>query len=641
MQKMIYIIAAFPKNSYTGGTKKSGRLFEMKKKLKIVTIAGILIAIGWLSNLLNFDPLIFNTSMVAAAIIAGYQVAINAYNTLKMKVISINLLVTIAAVGAVIIGEYWEAAAVTFLFAFGSYLESRTVGKARDAIRDLMDLAPNLATVIREGEEKEIAAEKVEVEEVVIVRPGEKIPVDGTVIKGKSEVNQAAITGESIPVSKEKGDEVFSGTINKNGYLEIKTEKVGDDTTFGKIIELVEEAQEEKAPTQKLMERFSKYYTPGIILLSLISYFISGSVRLSLTLLVIGCPGALVISTPISIVAGIGNGAKNGILIKGGEYLEKSGEIDMVAFDKTGTLSKGEAEVNQIITYNKNEAEVLSLAAAAEFNSEHHLARAIKNKAEKTLETEIKSPVNFETHTGKGVTAQIDSKKIMIGNSRLFREQGIEISQEIEEQKNQLEAEGKTVVVAAENDQIIALISIADRPRENAYQIVEKLKNVGIKKVVMLTGDNERIAESVADELNLDGYKAELLPEDKVKAVEEYQKEGYKVAMVGDGINDTPSLVTADIGIAMGAAGTDAAIDTADITLMADNLNKLPYAIGLSKAANRNIKQNVVFAVLIVFALLAGVLGQKVFLASGMLVHELSVLIVIFNAMRLLRYDTA
>lgn len=611
----------------------------MKKKLKIVVISGILIAVGWLSNLLNFDPLIFNTAMVAAAIVSGYQVAISAYNTLKMKVVSINLLVTIAAVGAVIIGEYWEAAAVTFLFAFGSYLESRTVGKARDAIRDLMNLAPNLATVIRDGEEKEIAAEEVEIEEKVIVRPGEKIPVDGTVIKGKSEVNQAAITGESIPVSKETGDKVFSGTINKNGYLEIKTEKVGDDTTFGKIIELVEEAQEEKAPTQKLMERFSKYYTPGIILLSLISYFISGSVRLSLTLLVIGCPGALVISTPISIVAGIGNGAKNGILIKGGEYLEKSGEIDMVAFDKTGTLSKGEAEVDQIITYDKNEAEVLRLAATAEFNSEHHLARAIKKKAEKMLETEFNSPVSFESHTGKGITAQIDGKEIMIGNSRLFNEQGIDINPEIEEQKNSLEEQGKTVVVVAENEQIIALISIADRPRENAYQIVEKLKEVGIKKIVMLTGDNERIAESVAGELNLDGYKAELLPEDKVKAIEEYQKEGYKVAMVGDGINDTPSLVTADIGIAMGAAGTDAAIDTADITLMADNLNKLPYAIGLSKAANRNIKQNVVFAVLIVFALLAGVLGQKVFLASGMLVHELSVLIVIFNAMRLLRYD--
>jgi len=611
----------------------------MKKKLKIVIISGILIILAWLSNFLNYNPLIFKTAMVIAAVIAGYQVAISAYNTLKMKVISINLLVTIAAVGAVIIGEYWEAAAVTFLFAFGSYLESRTTAKARNAIRNLMDLAPNLATVIRDGKEKEIAAEEVEIEEEVIVRPGEKIPVDGTVIKGESEINQAAITGESVPVRKEKGDEVFSGTINQNGYLEIKTEKVGDDTTFGKIIELVEEAQEEKAPTQKLMERFSKYYTPGIILLSVISYFISGSIRLSLTLLVIGCPGALVISTPISIVAGIGNGAKNGILIKGGEYLEKSGEIDLLAFDKTGTLSKGEAEVDQIITYAKSESEVLRLAAAAEFNSEHHLARAIKNKAESELKESVKSPASFETHTGKGVTARIDGREIMIGNSRLFKEQGIKIPEKIERKKNKLEKQGRTVVVVSEAEKIIALISIADRPRENAYQIAEKLKRVGIKKVVMLTGDNERIAESVAEELNLDGYKAELLPEDKVKAVEEYQKEGYKVAMVGDGINDTPSLVTADIGIAMGAAGTDAAIDTADITLMADNLDKLPYAVGLSKAANRNIKQNVAFAVLVVFALLAGVLGQKVFLASGMLVHELSVLIVIFNAMRLLRYS--
>ncbi|SIR16077.1 heavy metal translocating P-type ATPase [Halanaerobium kushneri] len=612
----------------------------MKKKLKIVIISGILIILAWLSNFLNYNPLIFKTAMIIAAVIAGYQVAISAYNTLKMKVISINLLVTIAAVGAVIIGEYWEAAAVTFLFAFGSYLESRTTAKARNAIRNLMDLAPNLATVIRDGKEKEIAAEEVEIEEEVIVRPGEKIPVDGTVIKGESEINQAAITGESVPVRKEKGDEVFSGTINQNGYLEIKTEKVGDDTTFGKIIELVEEAQEEKAPTQKLMERFSKYYTPGIILLSVISYFISGSIRLSLTLLVIGCPGALVISTPISIVAGIGNGAKNGILIKGGEYLEKSGEIDLLAFDKTGTLSKGEAEVDQIITYAKSESEVLRLAAAAEFNSEHHLARAIKNKAEVELKESVKSPASFETHTGKGVTARIDGREIMIGNSRLFKEQGIKIPEKIERKKNKLEKQGRTVVVVSEAEKIIALISIADRPRENAYQIAEKLKRVGIKKIVMLTGDNERIAESVAEELNLDGYKAELLPEDKVKAVEEYQKEGYKVAMVGDGINDTPSLVTADIGIAMGAAGTDAAIDTADITLMADNLDKLPYAVGLSKAANRNIKQNVAFAVLVVFALLAGVLGQKVFLASGMLVHELSVLIVIFNAMRLLRYST-
>jgi len=610
----------------------------MKKKLKIVISSGSLVLIAWLSKLLNLNPLIFDISMVIASIIAGYQVAINAYNTLKMRVVSINLLVTIAAIGAIIIGEYWEAAAVTFLFAFGSYLESKTVGKTRDAIRGLMDLAPNTAIVIRDGKETEIAAEDVRVSEKVIVRPGKKIPVDGEVTKGNSEVNQSAITGESVPVKKEKGDKVFNGTINKNGYLEIETKNVGEDTTFGQIIELVEEAQEQKAPTQKLMERFSKYYTPAIIILSIGSYLITRDIRLALTLLVIGCPGALVISTPISIVAGIGNGARNGILIKGGEYLEKSGKIDMVAFDKTGTLTKGEPVVNSIVDFNRSENEVLKLAAAAELNSEHHLAQAIKDKANTALDEESNSPDDFETLTGLGVIANLKNKQIIVGNMRLFEKQGIQIDEKILEKKNSLEEEGKTVVIVAENEEIIGLISIADIPRENAFTIVKELKEIGIKKVVMLTGDNQGIAQSIADELQLDGFKAELLPEDKVEAIKSYQKEGYTVAMIGDGINDTPSLATADIGIAMGVAGTDAAIDTADITLMADNIRKVPYAIGLSKAANRNIKENVIFAVLVVFALLAGVLGQKVFLASGMLVHEVSVLLVILNAMRVLRY---
>lgn len=610
----------------------------MKKKLKIVISSGSLVLIAWLSKLLNLNPLIFDISMVIASIIAGYQVAINAYNTLKMRVVSINLLVTIAAIGAIIIGEYWEAAAVTFLFAFGSYLESKTVGKTRDAIRGLMDLAPNTAIVIRDGKETEIAAEDVRVSEKVIVRPGKKIPVDGEVTKGNSEVNQSAITGESVPVKKEKGDKVFNGTINKNGYLEIETKNVGEDTTFGKIIELVEEAQEQKAPTQKLMERFSKYYTPAIIILSIGSYLITRDIRLALTLLVIGCPGALVISTPISIVAGIGNGARNGILIKGGEYLEKSGKIDMVAFDKTGTLTKGEPVVNSIVVFNRSENEVLKLAAAAELNSEHHLAQAIKDKANTALDEESSSPDEFETITGLGVIAKINNKQIVVGNMRLFEKQGIQIDEKILEKKNSLEEEGKTVVIVAENEEIIGLISIADIPRENASTIVKELKDIGIKKVVMLTGDNQRIAQSIADELQLDRFKAELLPEDKVEAIKSYQKEGYIVAMIGDGINDTPSLATADIGIAMGVAGTDAAIDTADITLMADNIKKVPYAIGLSKAANRNIKENVIFAALVVFTLLAGVLGQKVFLASGMLVHEVSVLLVILNAMRVLRY---
>lgn len=611
----------------------------MNKKLKIVSASGSLIVIAWLSKALNLNPLVFNAAMIIAAIIAGYQVAINAYHTLKMKVVSINLLVTIAAIGAVIIGEYWEAAAVTFLFAFGSYLESRTVGKTRDAIRGLMELAPNKATVLRDGEPKEIAAEDVQIGETVIIKPGEKIPVDGLIENGSSEINQSAITGESVPVKKKVGDKVFNGTINKNGYIEVKAESVGEDTTFGKIIELVEEAQEQKAPTQKLMERFSKYYTPAIILLSIGSYFVTRDIRLSLTLLVIGCPGALVISTPISIVAGIGNGAKEGILIKGGEYLEKSGKIDMVAFDKTGTLTKGEPVVDTIETFNSSKEEVLRLAAIAEMNSEHHLAQAIKNKAESTLKKKLTKPDDFETVTGHGIIAKVAGTEITVGNNKLFKKQDISISENIVKKKETLEKEGKTVILVAKDKNVIGLIAIADIPRENAYSIVKKLKAVGIKKVVMLTGDNERIAKGIADELQLDDFKAELLPEDKVEAIKSYKNDGYTVAMIGDGINDTPSLATADIGIAMGVAGTDAAIDTADITLMADNLNKVPYAIGLSKAANRNIKENIVFAVLVVFALLAGVLGKKVFLASGMLVHEASVLIVIFNAMRLLKYN--
>ncbi len=611
----------------------------MKKKLKIIIISGSLIVTAWATKILNLNPLFFNIGMIIAAIVAGYQVAKNAYNTLKMKVISINLLVTIAAVGAIVIGEYWEAAAVTFLFAFGSYLESRTTGKTRDAIRKLMDLAPNEATVVRNGSEETIPAEEVNVGEKIIVRPGEKIPVDGKIIKGSSEVNQSTITGESVPVKKALGDKVFSGTINKNGYIEIETEDVGDDTTFGKIIELVEKAQEQKAPTQKLMERFSKYYTPGIIILSLGSYLITGNIKLSLTLLVIGCPGALVISTPISIVAGIGNAARNGVLIKGGEHLEKSGKIDLVAFDKTGTLTKGEPVVTDLVSYHKSEEELLKLAASAELNSEHHLAQAIKDKAKQDLkEDTIISPDNFSTETGLGVTAKIGNSEVVVGNMRLIEKEDIEVSQEIIERKNKLEDEGKTVVVISENKQVIGLIAIADVPREKAAAIINKLKNIGIKKIVMLTGDNKRIAKSIADKLGLDDYQAELLPEDKVDAIESYRKDGYTVAMLGDGINDAPSLATADVGIAMGVAGTDAAIDTADITLMADNLEKLPFAIGLSKATTRNIKQNIIFAVLVVFTLLLGVLGQKVFLASGMLVHEASVLLVILNAMRLLKY---
>ncbi|SJZ62763.1 heavy metal translocating P-type ATPase [Selenihalanaerobacter shriftii] len=609
----------------------------MNKKLKVVIISGGLILSAWLTHFLNLNPVFFNIIMILASIVAGYQIAINAFNTLKMGVLSINTLVTIAAIGALIIGEYWEAAAVTFLFVFGNYLEVKTMNKTRNAIRGLMDLSPNTANVIRNNEEEEISAREVEVGEKVIVRPGEKIPVDGEVIKGKSTVNQASITGESKPIEKSTKDEVYSGTINKNGYLEIKAQKVGEDTTFARIIQLVEEAQEQKAPTQKFMEKFSRYYTPGIIILAIIIFMITQNVRLALTLLVIGCPGALVISTPISIVSGIGNAAQNGVLIKGGEHLEKAGEIDLVAFDKTGTLTKGEAVVTDLVALSGTEEDLLITAANAELGSEHHLAQAIIDKVDD--ENRLSKVDEFSVITGKGIIARTDKDEVLVGNTKLLSENNIETTTELIEEKEALEVMGKTVVFVVKNNNILGLIAIADAPRKQAKETINKLKKLGIKKVEMLTGDNERIAQSISEELGVDDYRAELLPDNKVEAINELQKAGYTVAMVGDGINDAPSLATADIGIAMGGAGTDAAIETADITLMADKLDKLPFAIGLSKAANKNIKQNVIFAVLVVFTLLAGVLGQKVFLASGMLVHEASVIMVILNAMRLLRYE--
>jgi Cd2+/Zn2+-exporting ATPase len=341
----------------------------MKKKLRITLISGILIVVAWLAHWLGLNDNYFNYLMIIAAVVAGYQVALNAYHTLKRKIMSIDALVTIAAVGALFIGEYWEAAAVTFLFTFGSYLEARTMGKTRNAIFELMEMAPSTASVRRNGREVEIGADEVKVGETVIIRPGDKIPVDGKIIKGTSEVNQASITGESIPVEKSEGDGVYSGTINSNGYLEVKTEKTGGDTTFSRIIEMVEEAQEEKAPTEETMDKFSKYYTPGIIGLSLISYLITQDIRLALTLLVIGCPGALVISTPISIVSGIGNAAKKGVLIKGGKHLEKAGKTDVVVFDKTGTLTRGEPVVTDIRNYSESREKMISLASRAEVNS--------------------------------------------------------------------------------------------------------------------------------------------------------------------------------------------------------------------------------------------------------------------------------
>ncbi len=486
-------------------------------------------------------------------------------------------------------------------------------------------------------EEKErVSPDEVHTGERVIVRPGEKIPVDGIVIKGKASVNQAAITGESIPAEKQTGDSVFSTTIIETGYLELEALRVGDDTTFARIMEMVEEAQDSKAPTQKFIERFAQYYTPGIMVLSIFVFMATRDIELTLTLLVISCPGAMVISAPVSIVAGIGNGAGKGILIKGGEYLEKAGKVETVAFDKTGTLTVGKPVVTKIKAFEGTEDDILRMAAPVEVPSEHHLAKAIVQEA-KDRNITIASTEDFEVLSGFGVKGTVDGKNILVGTRKLMAGEGIIISQEIEEYLQKEENNGQTAVMAAKDGKIIGAVSISDKIREDAYGLADKLKKAGVKKVVMLTGDNERTAKAVAAKLGMDDYFSELLPEDKVSKLKELKKTS-PVAMIGDGINDAPALAVADLGIAMGATGTDAAMETADVVLMSDNLTRLTYTFGLSRATMRNMKQNIYFAVAVVFTLLAGVLTKNVFMSSGMLIHEISVLLVIINAVRLMNY---
>lgn len=608
-----------------------------KKKERIIVIAGLLIAVSLLLKLWNEASLISDIAMIAAALYAGYPIMKNAFQGLRYRVVGIEALVTAAVIGAILIQEYWEAAAVTFLFLFGSYLEARTLEKTRSSLKSLMDLAPSITSVMRNGIESKVPTDEVVQGDVVLVRPGESIPVDGVIVKGKATINQAAITGESVPVGREKGAEVFSGTVIEHGYLEIRSEKVGEDTTFARILSLVEEAQEAKAPTQKFIEKFAKYYTPAIFIAAIAVYLFTKDIELTLTLLVIACPGAMVISAPVSIVAGIGNGAKRAVLFKGGDTLERTGKVQVVAFDKTGTLTVGKPQVTAIRAFGMDEDKLMMMAARAEYASEHHLAKAILAKASPGIVTALIPAEEFQALPGKGIAATVDGVKLYIGNRKLMEESGIPFHEEVAYYVSSEEHRAQTVVFVADDKRLLGLISIADVLREDAYELVNALKKSGVKKVVMLTGDNKRAAAAIARALGIDEYYAELLPEEKVKVLQELQKDEM-VAMIGDGVNDAPALAIADAGIAMGGSGTDAAIETADVVLMSDRLANLPYALGLSRATMLNMRQNIYFAVAVVVILLIGVLTKQVFMASGMLVHELSVLFVVLNAMRLTRY---
>jgi len=606
-------------------------------KGRIVLISGVIIAISLILKELVGYKTVTIAFMLAAACVAGAPVLRKAIGAIRYGIVGIDALVSIAVIGAIIIGEYWEAAAVTFLFMLGDYLESRTIEKTRSSIKALLDLAPDRARVKRNGVETEVSPEEVERGDLVVVRPGEKISVDGIVVEGSAHVNQAAITGESIPVSLGVGDTTFSGTIIESGYLVIRADRVGEDTTFARILQMVEEAQDRKAKTQKFLEKFSRWYTPAIILLSVIVYIFSGNVVLALTLLVIACPGALVISTPVSIVAGIGNGAKRGILVKSGEVMEKLGTVRVMAFDKTGTLTVGKPSVTRIRAFGMSDDQLLRIAAIGESYSEHPLGKAIVDKATEKLGPIHEAPEQTEILAGMGLKFRLNGVNYYIGNRKLLQDCGISI--ETHEQDIAAEEEmGRTVVIVGANGVVCGIISIADRIREDARALIPRLKALGIKRTVMLTGDNRRAARAIAKEIGLDEYYSDLLPGDKVSILEQLRNRYGRIAMVGDGVNDAPALASADLGIAIGGAGTDVAMETADVVLMAPKLSMLTYAVGLSRATVRNMMQNIAFALLVAALLLAGVLFQAVNLSFGMLVHEASVLLVIINAARLLGY---
>lgn len=641
-----------------------------QRRLAITLLSGVLIVLAfaaewWLGARAWRDGL-----MIAAALVAGWDIAVRAWRSLLNRHISVELLVTIAAGGALIIGEYWEAAAVTFLFIFGAYLEARTLSRTRQALQKLIDVAPLTALVLRDGQQIEVAPHEVLYGETVLVKPGAKIAVDGVVTRGQSSVDESAITGEPMPVEKADGAEVFAGTVNQDGLLYVQATGVGADTTLARIIRRVEEAQEEKAPTQRFIERFGQWYTPAIIGLSVVAYAISRDIELALTLLVIGCPGALVISTPVSVVAGIGRAAQKGILIKGGEYLENAGKISALAFDKTGTLTEGKPRLTDVIVLQTQpvvhagvgmlayatpgslpsaaeasplglgrwtgpQQEVLRWAAVAENGSEHPLARPILAAAQE-LGT-VEHPDSFLTFTGRGVQAIHRGRQIVVGNETLMAELGITLSESAQTQVAQLKAAGKTAVIVALDGAEAGILGLADPLKAGVAEVVDQLKHSGLRRLLMLTGDDWRTAQAIAAEAGIEEIHANLLPDDKLAVIRRLQAEGHVVAMVGDGINDAPALAAADIGIAMGTAGTDVAIETADIALISDNLSKIAEAVRISKATLRNIRQNVGVALVTVTVLLVGVLMGQVHMASGMLIHELSVLLVILNGMRLLR----
>lgn len=627
----------------------SGRRVEQQSEgdrsgTRLTIISGVFLLLGLVSSFSAIPELVSTLLFASSIVTGGYKPVRSAFYAIKSRSLDMNVLMSVAAIGAAAIGEWLEGATVVWLFAIGNMLQARSIENTRDSIRKLMDLAPPEAWVQRGAALVRVPVEEIRLGEVIVVKPGEKIPLDGEVGKGSSSVNQAPITGESIPVDKEPGDVVFAGTVNESGSLEIKVTRLVEDTAIARIIHLVEEAQEKKAPTQAFVDKFAEIYTPIVLVLAIGVIFLPPLFGIGtwgewfykgLELLVVACPCALVISTPVAIVSAIGNAARNGVLIKGGTFLERAGAITAFAFDKTGTLTQGKPQVTRLLTVGATEDELLQIARTIEEHSRHPVATAIVNYA---MEKRV-PPLAAEAYlaiAGKGVQATITGETYYAGKPALFAELGVDLTR-WEGSIQSLQQEGNTLVVVGTAQRVVGIVAVADAIRESTVQAIGKLQRAGVREMVMLTGDHAGTARKVSDQAGVSRYFAELLPEQKVEAVKQLQREGHVVAMVGDGINDAPALATADLGIAMGGAGTDTAMETADIVLMADNLEKLPHTVKLSRKALRIIKQNIAFSILIKLAALVLIFPGILTLWMAVLSDTGAALLVILNSMRLLR----
>ena len=643
-----------------------GGVFGKNTELIFSIICGALLGIGFgLSYVESIPDWVSLTLYIGAYFFGGFFTAKEAVQTVAKGGFEIDFLMLVAAIGAAILGEWAEGALLLFLFSLGHALEHYAMNKARKSIAALADLAPKTALLKKDGKTEEIGIEKLSIGDIIVVKPNSKISADGVVVSGKSSVNQAPITGESVPVDKipvedkdrnysadddiKDENRVFAGTINGNNTLEIKVIKEAKDSTLSRLVKLVNEAQTQKSPTQLLTDKFEKYFVPSVLILVGILLFaflvidepFSASFYRAMAVLVAASPCALAISTPSAVLSGVARAARGGVLIKGGRPLEDLGVITALAFDKTGTLTEGKPKLTEVVPLgNIEENELLKIAVAVENLSDHPLAKAVVRDGKERLKgTDITDASDLEAVLGKGIKASFGKDKIYIGNLDLYEDLDEAIpSEEISNKVKELEGGGNTTMLIRRNKEYIGIIALMDTPREAAKETLKKLKEIGIKRMIMLTGDNQKVADAVAKEIGLTDAWGSLLPEEKVDAIKKLKEQESKVAMVGDGVNDAPAMANSTVGIAMGAAGSDVALETADIALMADKLETLPFAIGLSRKAKTIIKQNLWVSLGIVALLIPSTIMGWANIGIAVVIHEGSTLLVVFNALRLLAY---